>query len=223
LAQLERYTWVALTSANAARAVAAALRAGPPGLRIAAVGPRTAACLREHGLPVALCAGDNAEADTAATAEGLCAALLALWRREGRAAGAERVLLPRAAEGREALAAGLAAAGVAVTAVTAYQMAPAEPAALAPLAPLLAAGGVDLVPFGSPRSADLVLDALGTAGPHLLRRFAVGAMGTTTKTALRARGVQVDASALAPATFAGLLDALAAVHWQRRRAGDEKS
>lgn len=208
LHELARFTWVALASANAARLVAPALltcRARP---LLAAVGPRTAACLEELGLPVALCA-------RATTAEGLAAELLGAVRARGHVPAAERVLLPRAAAGREALAEGLAAAGVEVTTVTAYQMLPATAAALATLVALLREGAVDLIPFGSPRTAELVLDAAGPEAAALLGRYTVGAIGKTTAAALTARGVRVDASAAA-ASFEELLRALAAAH--RRRA-----
>ena len=207
LRELTRYTWVALASANAARLVAPALLACPARPLLAAVGPRTAASLAELGLTVELCA-------RAATAEGLAAEILSALRARGRDPAAERVLLPRAAEGREALAEGLAAAGVEVTTVTAYQMLPATAAALATLVALLREGAVDLIPFGSPRTAEIALAAVGPDAAALLGRFTVGAIGKTTAAALAARGVRVDASA-AVATFDELLRALAAAHRQR--------
>jgi uroporphyrinogen-III synthase len=210
LAELPRYSWVALASATAARLVAPALLACAPRPRLAVVGPSTAAALQELGLPVDLCA-------STANAEGLLDALLTLLQQEGRSPRKERILLPRAAEGRQALAAGLVAAGATVCAVTAYEMRAAEPAELTAMVALLEAGAVDLCPFGSPRTAEIVLAALGPAAPALLGRYAVGAMGSTTEAALRARGVRVDVSAPAPATFAKLLALLVAVH--RERAG----
>ena len=209
LHELGRFTWVALASANAARLVAPALLACPARPLLAAVGPRTAASLEELGLQVELCA-------RAATAEGLAAELLAAMRAGGRDPAAERVLLPRAAEGREALGEELAAAGVQVTAVTAYQMVAATTAELAGLVALLQDRAVDLVPFGSPRTAELALAAVGPAAAALLGRCTVGAIGKTTAAALTARGVRVDVSG-AGATFAELLRALAAAHRERAR------
>jgi len=207
LRELSRFTWVALASANAARRVAPALLACPAPPLLAAVGPRTAACLEELGLRVELCA-------RAATAEGLAEEILAALRARGRAPAAERVLLPRAAAGREALAEGLAAAGVAVTAVTAYQMLAATTAELAGLVALVRAGAVELVPFGSPRTAEIALAALGADAAALLGRFTVGAIGKTTAAALTARGVRVDVCGAA-GTFDELLRELAAAHRQR--------
>lgn len=211
LASLGEFSWVALASVNAARVLAPALLACAPRPRIAAVGPKTAAALQEHGLPVELCA-------RASTAEGLCDELLAALKARGPSPAAERMLLPRAAEGREALAAGLAAAGVRVTAVTAYQMLPPPPAELSGMAELFHRGEVDLVPFGSPRTVEIALAALGPAAPALLRRTSVGAIGKTTAAALHAHGVQLDAGGEgAPADFAWLLRALAAAHRQRSK------
>lgn len=210
LHDLEHFTWVALASANAARAVASALRGSAKLPLLAAVGPRTAASLQELGLPVALMA-------SAATAEGLATALLTAMRERGGAPQTERVLLPRAAQGREALADALVAAGVQVTSVPAYRMLPPPADELSELVAIIRADAVDLIPLGSPRTAEIVLAALGTDAQALLHRFAIGALGPTTTAALVAHGVRVDASAGAASSFAELLRALAAVHHQRQR------
>lgn len=210
-ADLGRFGWVALASANAARMLAPALLGCARRPRIAAVGPKTAAILQEHGLHVELCA-------RASTAEGLRDELLGALREYGLALAEQRVLLPRAAEGREALAEGLAAAGVQVTAVTAYQMLPPPPAELTAMAQLFHRGEVDLVPFGSPRTVEIALGALGSDASALLRHTWVGAIGKTTAAALRAHGVQLDAGGDgAPSDFAVLLRALAAAYKQRLR------
>lgn len=213
LQALARFTWVALASANAARVVAPALAACTPRPLIATVGQRTAEVLTEHGLPVELCA-------RAATAEGLAEELLALLRERGRDLQSERVLLPRADEGREALAAGLSAAGVPVSVVTAYRMLPPPASELAELARLVQSGAIDLAPFGSPRTVEIALAAIGEEAPALLRRVTVGAIGKTTAAALHRHGVQVDAGgdAAAAADFAELLRALAAAHRAKRSA-----
>ncbi len=209
LHDLTRFTWVALASANATRAVAAALRGSTTLPLLAAVGPRTAVSLQELGLPVALMA-------SAATAEGLAAALLTAMRERGRAPHTERVLLPRAAQGREALADALVAAGVQVTSVPAYQMLPPTTDELRALVTLIHTGAVDLIPLGSPRTVEIVLAALGIDAKNLLRHFAIGALGPTTAAALQSHGVRVDVSAGAASSFAELLRALAVVHRQRQ-------
>lgn len=103
-----------------------------------------------------------------------------------------RVLFPRAAEGREELVTRLEGAGARVRTVVAYRMVAAPPSRMSEAVAALRAGAVDLVPFGSPRSAEPLLAALGPEAPALLGRCAVGAIGATTAAALRAAGVTVD-------------------------------
>jgi uroporphyrinogen-III synthase len=206
----ERWAW---TSANAVRAVAARLRhlsltpavLDRARVRHAAVGARTTAALREIGLlPGLVMEGE------ASTAEGLAAAILHTWEL-GRG---ERVLLPRAAQGREALAEALARAGAQLSSLPAYEMAPAPPADLAEAAAALRAGAVALVPLGSPRTAATLLEALGEDGKALLGQTVVGAIGATTAAALREMGVRVDVVA-AGADFRALIEEMAA-HVKRK-------
>lgn len=207
----ECWAW---TSANAVRAVAARLQhlGLTPALiqwqrqrqrqRHAAVGARTAAALREIGIEPDLVA----EAE-ASTAEGLAALILA---QDPKGA---RVLLPRAAQGREALAEALARAGAQITSLPAYEMTPAAPQDLAEAVAALRAGAVALVPLGSPRTAETLLHAmraLGADGKALLGQAVVGAIGATTAAALRDAGVGVDVVA-SSADFRALIEEMAAL------------
>jgi len=109
LAEADSYDWLVLTSA---RAVPHTQALGPwPGgrLRVAAVGERTAARVRESGWPV------HVEGDGEG-AEGLVRALA----REGRLAGA-RVLYPAGSLARPALEDALRARGAEVRRVEAYR------------------------------------------------------------------------------------------------------
>jgi uroporphyrinogen III methyltransferase/synthase len=206
VAALSRYRLVALASTNAVDALMARLEhAGRDarslaGVLIAAVGPRTAAALRARSLVP----------DTVATemsAEGLTQALA------GVELGAGPALLPRAAEGRDTLVAALEARGVKVDAPAAYRSLPVPPAELAWVAEALAAGRIDAVTFGSPRTARALLAALPDAG--LLARVVVGAVGPTTAAALAEAGVHVD---VVPEehTFDALVDALVPMLASRR-------
>jgi uroporphyrinogen-III synthase len=96
-----------------------------------------------------------------------------------------------------------------VTAVDAYQMRAATPEELLPATRALSAGEIDLVPLLSPRTAAILLDALGPGAREVLGRTLVGAIGPTTAAALREAGVRVDEEAAAP-NIAVLLRALAA-------------
>lgn len=54
VAEIDRYEWVALTSTNAAERFLDTMAATPPPLRIAAIGPATAAVIEQRGLRVDL-------------------------------------------------------------------------------------------------------------------------------------------------------------------------
>ena len=113
LARLDAFDWLVVTSANGARRVGGAARRHP-GLRLAAVGPATAAALEaEAGRPADL-------VPVLAQAEGLLG--------EFPAARA-RVLLAQADRARPVLADGLATAGHLVETVVAYRTVSRRPTA----------------------------------------------------------------------------------------------
>jgi uroporphyrinogen-III synthase len=109
------------------------------------------------------------------------------------------VLLPRPAEGRPELLAGLVAAGADVTAVEAYRTLPAAPEAIRPLADWIAAGQVDAVAFASPSAVKAVTAGLGERAA-LLSRVVIAAIGPTTSAALREAGL---AAVTQPARYTG--------------------
>jgi uroporphyrinogen-III synthase/uroporphyrinogen III methyltransferase/synthase len=199
LGDLGRFDWAVFASATAVERTVARLRAlgrdpaALAALRLAAVGPATAERLaREVREP------DLVPAE--ATGERMAAALAARVR-------GKRVLVPRPAEGRPELVAGLAAAGAEVTAVEAYRTLPAEAEAIAPLAGWIERGEVDAVAFASPSAVKAVVGGLGGRA-RLLGRVALAAIGPTTATALREAGLAV---AVLPARYTGadLADAVA--------------
>jgi uroporphyrinogen-III synthase len=110
------YSWVVVTSQNGAQRLVADLpQAGiPSGVRVAAVGPATAAVLETQGVAVDLVPSRH-------VAEGLLAEFP-----PPEEAG-ERVLLPQAAAAREVLAAGLQELGYEVEVVEAYRTVTARP------------------------------------------------------------------------------------------------
>lgn len=114
LASIDGYDWLVVTSPNGAGRVCAEVRDARAlaGVQVAAIGPGTAAALRAH----------NIEADLVPerfVAEGLLEAFPA------PPDGGGRVLLARAAEARDVLPDGLAAAGWHVDVVAAYRTVPA--------------------------------------------------------------------------------------------------
>jgi uroporphyrinogen III methyltransferase/synthase len=187
-----RYDWVVFSSANAVDALLDHMTDARSfgSARIAAVGPGTADTLARWRLVADL-------VPERAVAEGLLAAFPAPPH-----PGA-RVLLPRAAAGRDVLPDGLAAAGWDVEAVTAYRTA-----------------GVSLT--GSEREAVAAADAVCFASASAVGSFLAAAgdieglppvvicIGPTTAAAAIAAGIEVTAVA-DPHTIPGLIAALVAV------------
>jgi uroporphyrinogen III methyltransferase/synthase len=185
------YDWVAFASANAVEALLAELADARSfgAAFVAAVGPGTAAALRKWRL-VADLVPDRS------VAEGLLEAFPDPPR-----LGA-RVLLPRAAEGRDVLAAGLAAAGWDVDSVEAYRTVPV------PISgpDLEAVAGADAICFTSGSTVQGFVDAAGRQSAPAL----VVCIGPTSEAAARAAGLHVAAVA-EPHTLDGLIDALIGV------------
>lgn len=182
LGRLGAFDWLVVTSANGARRVGAAARQHPA-VRLAAVGPATAAALEaEAGRPVDL-------VPALAQAEGLLADF---------PPAPARILLAQADRARPVLADGLAVAGHRVEAVTAYRTVTRRPAPdeLGRLADASA------VVFASGSAAIGWVDALGTAAPPV-----VIAIGPITADVARSHGIAVTHVSRSPeaAAIADLL------------------
>jgi uroporphyrinogen III methyltransferase / synthase len=183
-----RYEWIVFTSANAVGPLLDLL----PDVRsigttrIAAIGPGTAAELGARSLRPDLLPERS-------VSEGL----LEVWPRPGEQRRA--VLLPRAAIARDALPAGIAAAGWEVDVVEAYRTGrePVSDEALAEVA------GADAICF---TSASTVENFLAVAGPAAVPPV-VACIGPVT--AKRAVGAGLEVAVVAdPHTIDGLVDAL---------------
>jgi uroporphyrinogen III methyltransferase / synthase len=208
VARLADYAWVVFTSANAARAVADELRrTGRDGsacgaARACAIGPATAAALGAAGIRVDLVAEEH-------VGEGVVAALAATGPLDG-----VRVLLPRAAAGRDVIPDELRRRGAIVDVVVAYRNArpdEARPEAAAPVLDRLRAGAIHAVIFASPSAVHAFVAAAGGDPPAaaVLRAAVVAAIGPTTRDAARGHGLEV---AVMPGehTIPALVDALCA-------------
>jgi uroporphyrinogen-III synthase len=187
------YDWLLLTSANAARAVAAALGPAarlPATLRVGSSGPATSAVIRSSfpRTPV------TAEATSRFGSPGLAEAL-ALVDVSGL-----RVLLPVSDRSPAAIGETLRRRGAKVDVVTAYQTVIDEAAGPALRAAL--ARGVDALTLASPSAVEAFVRLKGTAGdaPAVV-------IGPTTAEAARAAGLVVAGTA-EPETTAGLVAAL---------------
>ncbi|HLK12719.1 MAG TPA: uroporphyrinogen-III C-methyltransferase [Candidatus Binatia bacterium] len=187
------YDWIVFTSANGVRAVLGELAArggdvrALAGVRLAAIGPETAAELGRHLLRAAVVAAEY-------RAEGLLAAL------GGDLAG-RRVLLPRAAGARPVLPETLAARGAHVDEVIAYRAVPPPGADVAGMRAALAAGTVDALTFTSSSTvrnfvALVGRDALAPAAGR--RPPVVACIGPVTAATARGLGLAV---AVEPQTY----------------------
>ena len=190
LRSLDRYDWIAFTSANAVRAVAdrvAALTITPRFPRTASVGPATTEAIDEH-LPAC---GIEREPLADFRAEGLLAAFTEDVR--GR-----RFLLPVSDKAREVLADGLAARGAIVDRIVAYRTVP--PAGAGPALAAALARGVDVVTFASPSAVDNFV----AIAPDRGRGVRAAVIGPVTEARARAVGLEVVAVA-EPSTAEGLV------------------
>lgn len=204
IAVLEQYDWIVFTSTNAVDRFTRRMSANGRELHelrqasVAAVGLATAEHLAALGITPALVPEDY-------RAEGLVAAFGA----QGVPAGS-RVLLPRAAAGRDILPDALREAGATVDIVPVYRTIAAEPdpAAVEPLR----ADAVDVVTFTSPSTARHFIAWIEAAGldvGHVMGRVAAASIGPVTTRALLERGYSVPIEA-ASSTSSGLVDAIAA-------------
>ncbi len=199
--RLAEYDWIVFTSVNGVERFFTAL--GVRGRdaravgsrRVGAIGAKTAAALRAHGIVADVVAREF-------VGEALAEAILALGP-------PGRVLVPRALVARDELPRALRAAGGVVDVVAAYQTRPVGPEKRAELARRLAEAEIDVVLFSSSSMVDAVCGAAGDRAAELLGRVTVASIGPITTRRLVERGVRVDVTATTY-TVDGVLDALEA-------------
>ena len=173
IAELEQFRWIIFTSVNGVVRVRQRLsnkgkdRRALSGARVAAIGPATAAALKEWGVVPKLVPDEY-------RAEGLVDRLRGLVR------PGDRVLLPRAAETRDLLVTELQRVGARVTEVPAYRTRPVKAGAAA-LRRALEAGQVDVVTFTSSSTARNFATMFSEGErPVLLRDVVVACIGPIT-------------------------------------------
>lgn len=191
LTRLATYDWIVFTSVTAVRAVLERAHARgqrspfPPQerVRVAAVGPATAAALRDGAARGAIVTPPRA------TAAALAAVL-------GDVAG-QAVLLPRADIARPDLPAALRARGATVDEVVAYRTVPGPDAAA--LVAALRDGRLDAITFASASAVRYFVDAARDAGAvaalHAPGAPRVVCIGPATAAAARETGLVVAATA----------------------------
>ncbi|MGZ5401262.1 MAG: uroporphyrinogen-III synthase [Nocardioides sp.] len=202
-----RYEWIAFTSVNAVKAVREKFEEygldarAFSGLKIAAVGDKTAAAIAAWGL----------RADLVPSGEQSAAGLLADWPPYDDVLDPiNRVFLPRADIATETLVAGLIDLGWECDDVTAYRTVRATPPP-APTRDAIKTGRFDAVVF---TSSSTVRNLVGIAGkPHPSTVIAV--IGPATAKTAEEHGLRVDVMAPAPDVEL-LVDALADLGATRR-------
>jgi uroporphyrinogen III methyltransferase / synthase len=204
-----RYEWIAFTSVNAVRAVREKFdeygldARAFSGLKIAAVGDKTAAAIAAWGL----------RADLVPSGEQSARGLLEDWPPYDEVLDPiNRVFLPRADIAAETLVAGLLELGWEVDDVTAYRTVRAAPPP-APTREAIKTGKFDAVVF---TSSSTVRNLVGIAGkPHASTVIAV--IGPATAKTAEEHGLRVDVMASSPSVEV-LSDALADFGAARRAA-----
>jgi uroporphyrinogen III methyltransferase / synthase len=192
LEALSTYDWLVLTSANGVdRLVELLHQAGrelPGHIKVAAIGPETAARARAAGMTPTL-------VPDRFVAEELAAALMAAME------PAARILLARAAGAREVLPEALRAHGARVDVLETYRAVP-PPGLRARLAPHLSR--VDVITFTSSSTVRAFVDALAAPLPA---RITVACIGPITAQTARDLGLRVDIIAQ-EYTARGLVEAI---------------
>ncbi|MEQ6902396.1 uroporphyrinogen-III synthase [Nocardioides sp. YIM 152588] len=204
-----RYEWIAFTSVNAVKAVREKFEEygldarAFSGLKIAAVGDKTAAAIAAWGL----------RADLVPTGQQSAAGLLEVWPEyDEQLDPINRVFLPRADIATENLVAGLIDLGWECDDVTAYRTVRASPPP-APTRDAIKTGKFDAVVF---TSSSTVRNLVGIAGkPHPSTVIAV--IGPATAKTAEEHGLRVDVMASKP-DIEVLVDALAGFGAARRAA-----
>jgi uroporphyrinogen III methyltransferase / synthase len=169
---LETYDWLIFTSRNGVerfldRVESRGRRSMLGGLRVAAVGPATAASLTSRNLDVSVVPENF-------VAEGLFDALSAADSLIGA-----RVLLPRAAIARDALPDALRAAGAIVDIVDLYQTKVAE-TSREPLVALVESRGIDFAVFTSSSTAKSFVELVGIDRARKTRAICTGPVVAST-------------------------------------------
>jgi uroporphyrinogen-III synthase len=184
--------WLVLTSANGAERWFELLRSAelafPTHIKVASIGPQTAASLRRHGVEPAFVPEKYLAEDLA---DGLATVITP----------GSRVLLARAAGSREVLPERLRAAGLEVEILETYR-AVSPPGLRQRLSEALP--GVDLVTFTSSSTVRHFVDAIGT---RLDAQTRVACIGPVTAETARALELRVDIIA-EEFTARGLVDAI---------------
>ena len=204
------YDWVLFTSQNtvarffdtlASLGLDTRALSGPV---VAAIGEKTAAALKAHGL----------EPDHIAT-QARAEAMIDIVTKHADG-GSQKVLLPRAQIAREILPQGLKEAGHHVDVVAAYTTLAASEQSQRSLSDALGSSGVDAALFTSASAVDQVCASLQPNTLASLRSVTLAAIGPITEAALLAHGLKAHVVAQKP-TIENLVESLRSYYAQGER------
>lgn len=218
LAEGSAYDWLIFTSANGVHMVLE--RLGTLGLpperlcsvRIATIGPATAAALTSYGLTAALVPAEY-------IAEAVAEALLREAAQRGVTLAGQRILLARAAEARQVLVSELQQAGARVTVVAAYQTLPVgqNDERGREVIALLRQQQLDIITFTSSSTVQHFMHWLSQSAPEIAISLAypgkqparplIACIGPITAQTARGYGLEVSIEAR-EFTTTGLVEAL---------------
>jgi len=195
LSRIWDYDWICFSSPRAVDAVVSRRPIPPEGVRMAAVGPSTAASLEAVGWPV-----------HRIPEQGRGEGLVEAFRLAGDAGGT-KVFFPASAIAREVIPEGLSRLGAQVDRITAYGMVTLSLDGAA-CRSAMEAGEVQVVTFASPSAMEGLRKGIGEdLFMELARDTPAAAMGPTTAAALKEEGWLRLAVAEQP-TLEGLADAV---------------
>ncbi|HLI70130.1 MAG TPA: uroporphyrinogen-III synthase [Ktedonobacteraceae bacterium] len=212
------YDWLIFTSANGVKMVLERLRGLGFGqwvlgnIRIAAIGPATAATLANYGLSASLVPDEY-------IAESVARGLRREAEQRGETLAGQRILLARAAEARQVLVSELEQAGASVEVVTAYRTLPVtqDDERGREVVTLLRAQDLDAITFTSSSTVQHFMRWLEQAAPDIASLLAypgqrparplIACIGPVTAQTARDFGLEVTVEAR-EFTIVGLLEAL---------------
>jgi len=209
----EPYSWLIFTSANAVNICCERLLQLSYDLsrlrevRIATIGPATAAALARYGLTSQLIPDEY-------IAEGVADALLKETRQRGESLVGKRILLPRAAEARKVLVRELQQAGAIVDEIAAYSTLPvaSNDAHGRDVLHLLQTHQIDIITFTSSSTVrNFVQWLTGTANIRIVtenEQLKIACIGPITAQTAREHGLTVHIEAQ-EFTIDGLVEAIA--------------
>lgn len=206
LGPLDRFHWIVFVSANAVRFGVTMLDERRD-LRLAAVGPATAAALNHAGFRVALVPSEGSGSEP-----------LLASPEFGHVEG-QRILIVRGDDGRELLADELTARGAEVSYVAVYERRRARPipGAVEAVEAEWSAGAIDVVTATSPELLRSLYEILTPDGRQLLARSVLLAGGPRIAATAREIGLSGPLVVAAEPDDAALVDAL--LKWRRHTSG----